>query len=442
MINPNLLWAIGGFLVILTPIVIIHEFGHFWAAKLSKIRVEEFGFGLPPRAIKLFERGGTIYSLNWIPVGGFVRPAGEDDPNVPGGLASASKRARLFVLSAGAGMNFITAILFFWLALVLGAPTVQVGAISPGSPAEIAGLQTGDIVLKAGGAVIVNSGTLNNVVSEHAGTAVDFEILRDGERQTVSVTPRRVGEYNAVTEDPLGVGIPIQISGISPGSPAETGGLRPGDIILEVDGRIVMNSGMLVDIISESGGTSIDLGILRDGQEQQLTVTPRREGEYDPNTEGALGIGLSSLQGPPIRRGPVEAISGSLNFMWEYIALYARLPSMLINGEITAREARPVSIIGISQIAGEAAESSAEGRTLYPILTMASFISIALGLTNLLPLPALDGGRILFVLIEAVRGRRVDPEREGMVHVIGMLVLLALMAVLIIQDIINPILPF
>ena len=354
MFNANLLWAIGGFLIILTPIVIIHEFGHFWAAKLSKIRVEEFGFGLPPRAIKLFERGGTIYSLNWIPVGGFVRPAGEDDPGVSGGLASASKKARLFVLSAGSGMNFITAILFFWLALVLGAPAVQVSEVNPGSPAAVAGLQS-------------------------------------------------------------------------------------GDIILEVEGRIVMSGGTLINTVAEKAGSSLDLVILRDGDEQIITVTPRRPGEYDATKEGPLGVSLG--EGPRIQRNPIEAITGSFQFMWEYISLYARLPSMLINGEITAQEARPVSIVGISQIAGEAAESSASGRTLYPILTMASFISVALGLTNLLPIPALDGGRILFVLIEAVRGRRIEPEREGMVHVIGMLVLLALMVVLIIQDIVNPIIP-
>lgn len=354
MFNANLLWAIGGFLIILTPIVLIHEFGHFWAAKLSKIRVEEFGFGLPPRAVKLFERGGTIYSLNWIPVGGFVRPAGEDNPDVPGGLASASKKARVFVLAAGSGMNFITAILFFWLALVLGAPAIQVDDVKPGSPAEIAGIQS-------------------------------------------------------------------------------------GDVILEVEGRMVMNSAMLVNTATERAGTAIELTVLRDDQQQTFSITPRRPGEYDASKDGPLGIGLG--EGPRIRRNPVEAISGSLSFMWEYISLYARLPSMLINGEITAQEARPVSIVGISQIAGEAAESSAAGRTLYPLLTMASFISVALGLTNLLPIPALDGGRILFVLIEAIRGRRIEPEREGMVHVIGMLVLLALMFVLIIQDIINPIIP-
>ncbi len=354
MFDSNILWAIGGFLIILTPIVLIHEFGHFAAAKLVKVQVEEFGFGLPPRAIKLFERNGTIYSLNWIPVGGFVRPAGEDNPGVPGGLAAASKKARLFVLAAGSGMNFITAIFFFWLALVLGAPAVQVGDVNPGSPAAV-------------------------------------------------------------------------------------GGLQSGDVLLEVEGRMVMSAGTLINTVAERAGTEIDLLILRDGQEQTVTVVPRRAGEYDAAVEGPLGIGLG--EGPRIGRNPIEALVGSGQFMWEYISLYARLPSMLINGEITPQEARPVSIVGISQIAGEAAESSASGRTLYPILTMASFISIALGLTNLLPIPALDGGRILFVLIEAIRGRRIEPEREGMVHVIGMLVLLALMFVLIVQDIINPIIP-
>lgn len=354
MINTQLLWAIGGFLIILTPIVIIHELGHFWAAKLCKIKVDEFGFGLPPRAVKLFERNGTMYTLNWIPVGGFVRPAGEDNPDVPGGLAAASKKARVFVLAAGPAMNFIAAIFLFWLALALGAPAVQVGNVIAGSPADSAGLQTGDIILRA-----------NN--------------------------------------------------------------------------NVLMNSNMLIDAVQKSLGSPLALGVLRDSNEVTISVTPRRAGEYDPETEGPLGIGL--ISGPPIRRNPIDALSGSLRFMWEYMTLYARLPSMLLSGEISASEARPVSIVGISQIAGEAAEVSANNRTLYPVLTMASFISVALGITNLLPIPALDGGRILFVLIEAIRGRRIEPEREGMVHVIGMLVLLILMAVLIVQDIINPIIP-
>lgn len=349
-----ILWSLGGFLIVLTPIVIIHELGHFWAARLSNIRVEEFGFGLPPRAVKLFERKGTIFSLNWIPVGGFVRPAGEDDPSVPGGLSAASKRARIFVLASGPGMNFIAAIVLFWLALIVGAPAVQLDAVNPGSPAAQAGLQSGDMVL-------------------------------------------------------------------------------------EIDGRMVMNPGMLVNTVYERAGTTVDLLVLRDGERLTIPVRPRAVGEYDPETEGPLGIGLG--EGPRIGRNPVEAAGGSLESMWQYISLYGRLPSMLMSGQITAQEARPVSIIGISQIAGMAAESSVTSRNPYQLLTMAAFISVALGLTNLLPIPALDGGRILFVLIEAIRGRRIEPEREGMVHLIGMLMLLGLMAFLIVQDIVNPLIP-
>ena len=354
MFNTDILWYIGGFLLVLTPIVLIHEWGHFTAAKLCKIRVEEFGFGLPPRAIKLAERNGTIYSLNWIPVGGFVRPAGEDDPDVPGGLASASKRARLFVLAAGAGANFLSAILFFWLA-VLFTPSVA-------------------------------------------------------------------------------------IAGVNPASPAATAGIQVGDVVLEVDGQPVTSANMLITTVADHAGETIDLLVQRGEETLTLAVRPRLPGEYDAATEGALGIGLGD--GPRQRINPITALGDSLRMIWEYLTLYARLPSMLINGEITAQEARPVSIIGISQIAGMAAEDSVQTRNPYRLLIMAGFISVALGLTNLLPIPALDGGRILFVLIEAVRGRRIEPQREGMVHLVGMLMLLALMAFLIFQDIANPIIPF
>jgi len=342
----------------LTPVVLIHELGHFTAAKLSKIRVDEFGFGLPPRAVKLAERGGTIYSLNWIPLGGFVRPAGEDDPSVPGGFASASKRARFFVLVSGAGANFLAALLIFWLALMIGPPAIEVSDVNAGSPAMEAGLQVGDVFLAANGIRIDNTGSLRLVVEENAGKEVALTMLRDGEEINVNLVPRKAGEYDPETEGPIGVGLTIPASG----------GVR-------------------------------------------------------------------------VSRGPLEAAVSSLDFMWQNINLTLQLPAMLMSGQITPQEARPISVVGISQIAGQAAESSASSGSLYPILTMAAIINIALGLTNLLPIPALDGGRILFILIEAVRGRRIEPERESMVHVIGMLILLGLMVLLIFQDIVNPIVP-
>ncbi len=357
MENFTFLWAIAGFLLVLTPIVLIHELGHFWAARLSGIRIEEFGFGIPPRMLTIAERNGTKYTLNWIPVGGFVRPAGEDDPSVPGGLASASKRARIFVLAAGSAANFIFALFLFWLALVLGPPAIAITDVAPNSPALSAGLQSGDVILAANG--------------------------------------------------------------------------------VEVD-----SSGVLVGEIYENLGREISVLVDRNGEEILIPVFLRNEGDFDPAVEGPMGIGLGTAEnGMRLSQNPMEAIGGSFAFMWEYISIYGRLPGMLMSGEITAQEARPVSIVGISQIAGQAAESSATTRNPYSLLSIAAFISVALGLTNLLPIPALDGGRILFVLVEAVRGRRIEPEREGMVHVIGMLVLLGLMALMIVQDIINPIIP-
>lgn len=132
----------------------------------------------------------------------------------------------------------------------------------------------------------------------------------------------------------------------------------------------------------------------------------------------------------------------SFEITYDIIARTVHAPIMLIRGQISPSEARPVSVVGISQLAGLAAEQTATQRDLFPILWFTGIISVALGFTNLLPIPALDGGRIMFVLLEAIRGRRIEPEREGMVHLVGMLFLLGLMVLIIIQDIVNPIIPF
>jgi len=352
--SSSFLWSIGGFFLVLTPIILVHELGHFWAARLCNIRVEEFGFGFPPRAAKIAERNGTVFSLNWIPLGGFVRPAGEDDPNIPGGLAAASKRARFFVLSAGAGANFIMALVVFWVAFMLGTPAVEVISVDAQAPAGQAGLMS-------------------------------------------------------------------------------------GDIFLEINDTRVENSNVLAGIVAENAGEEITLLMQRGEEELEITLVPRVEGEYNPEIEGPLGVGLTVSATESLGRNPLEAASDSARSVWNIIHLTVRVPSMLISGEITPDQARPVSVVGISQIAGQAAEVSVVNSNLFPILNMIAFISVALGFTNLLPIPALDGGRIIFVILEAIRGRRIEPEREGMVHIVGMMVLLSLMVLLIFQDIVNPI---
>lgn len=347
-------WTVGAFVLILTPIILVHEIGHFVAARLSGIRVEEFGLGFPPRAVKLFERGGTLFSLNWIPVGGFVRPAGEDDPTVPGGLASASKRARFFVLAAGAGANFLFAIVIFWVAYMYGAPIydqVAVASVREDTPAMAAGLQMGDIILEVNGVAIATYETLSEQVAANAGEQIELLISRAGEVQTVQ-------------------------------------------------------------------------------------LTPRLPGEYDPDVDGPLGISLQpQSSGARERLNPIRSAAASVATAGGVVYTTLKAPIMLARGELTPQEARPVSVVGISQIAGREASSG----DWFRILLFAGIINVALGFTNLLPIPALDGGRILFVLIEAIRGRRVEPEREGMVHLVGMVILLGLMLLMIIQDIVNPI---
>lgn len=353
-------WTIGAFILVLTPIILIHELGHFVAARLSGIKVDEFGIGFPPRAVKLFERGGTIYSLNWIPVGGFVRPAGEDDATVPGGLAAASKKARFFTLISGAGANFIFALVLFWIAFMIGPPRFD-----------------------------------------------------------------------------------VSIQEVIPDSPAMQAGLLTGDIISEINGREVTGSDIVIEEVSGSPGEAIQMIVIRDGEERSLTVTPRKPGEYDAETEGPTGIRIrSDSTGRNVSASPLEALGLAGQSIFDVVYGTLRAPLMLIQGQISPSEARPVSVVGLSQLAGRAAEETANQRDLFPILWFAGIISVALGFTNLLPIPALDGGRISFVLVEAIRGRRIEPEREGMVHLVGMLFLLGIMVLIIVQDIINPVIPF
>lgn len=358
----GILWMVGAFILVLTPIIIIHELGHFWVAKSFGIEVEEFGVGLPPRAATLFERDGTKYTINWIPLGGFVRPAGEDDPTIPGGLAASSKTARFWTLSAGAIFNFIAAFFVLWFAFLLGAP--------------------------------------------------QFDDTK------------------------------VAVSQVSANSEAEAIGLQENDIFVMVDGvQIGADFALLQETVGGNLGETIALTIDRDGQLLDLTATPRPSSSDE--TKGALGVGLANFRlAERASLGVANAARESVSAMWNVVSLTVRAPAMLMSGDLSPSEARPISPVGISQIAGTLAESALVSGDWFNLLYFIGLINVGLGFTNLLPLPALDGGRILFVILEWIRGRRIEPEREGMVHLVGMLLLLSLMLLLIVQDFINPIIPF
>jgi regulator of sigma E protease len=350
------------FIVAFGVLVFLHEFGHFLTARLFKVEVEEFGFGFPPRLIKLFKLGGTEFTLNWIPFGAFVRPKGENDPNIPGGLAAANPWKRLAVLFGGPLMNLITGIILF------------------------------------------------------------------------SIVFTRTGAPDSTR---------VEINGISQNSPAESVGLRPGDLITAINHQPIDSMARLSSIVQTNLGKEITITYMRDGKTIDVTATPRLN---PPPNQGSLGITMTNPVSP-INIGKALPL-GALMTVEQGRELIL-LPGRLIRGQVPQDQARFVGPVGIFNIYQQAQQRDIESEkqiaaaepTLPAVnrLWFLAVISVALGFTNLLPLPALDGGRILFVLPELIFRRRVPAQYENMIHMIGFIALLALMVYITTQDIVNPI---
>nr|MBN1228781.1 site-2 protease family protein [Anaerolineae bacterium] len=346
-------FAIIAFIVVIGPLIFLHELGHFWAARLNKIKVEEFGIGFPPRMLTLFERNGTKYTLNWLPMGGFMRPAGEDDLTIEGGLAAAPKMARFQVLIAGSAMNFLVALVLLVFMFIIGAPEPLPGVL---------------------------------------------------------------------------------IEGVEAGSPAEQAGIQVGDMIMEVNGATITHYEDLKTQIYKNLGEPIVVTVYRDEQPFEVSMTPRAEW---PEGQGPTGILMQTLYETK-RYGPFAAIGRAFQEIGTLLKTFVELPGMVVRQQIEPRYLRPVSMIGISQLGGQAVEASIQQDALWPIVQLTAFISLALAITNLLPIPALDGGRIMFVLLEALRGSRIKPEREALVHFVGFAILIAAMLVFMYLDIVDP----
>lgn len=346
------------FILALGVLIFLHELGHYLFARLFKIEVEEFGFGFPPRMVKLFTLGGTEFTLNWIPFGAFVRPKGENDPNTPGGMAAAPPWHRLFILLGGPIMNLIAGILLFSVVFnTIGAPIPDV----------------------------------------------------------------------------------VQIISVNPDSPAEQAGLLPQDVIISVNDHPIHATQDISEQVNANLGKMITITVKREDELVVVQATPRLN---PPAGEGPLGI----VMGSPVR--PVswpEAIPLALQSTYNQARTLISLPVQLLRGQVSPDQARVVGPKGMYDIYTLARtedqkvdQTNPSGLPIRTISLMA-VISVALGITNLLPIPALDGGRILFVLPEILFRRRVPAKYENMVHLIGFATLIILMILITAQDIFNPI---
>ncbi len=460
----NFLLGLASFVLVLVPLVIVHELGHFIAAKLVGITVLEFGIGFPPRAKVLFTRGGTLYTLNWLPIGGFVRPYGEDfvRPKSQAELSSDQREIqergiknpksvfqagpweRMFFMAAGPGINYLAAFLLFVFVALVGQPfaraDVTVYDVQPGSAAEQAGLQAGDVILSIDDIPVESADEFNRLIAQYTNQAVSLQVRRGDSIFETSLVA--AADLNQQVER-------VYVDSVERDMPAYDAGFLPEDLIVAVDGIEVTSIKQLQDYTRSHEGQQIVVTVLRGTQRLDLPVTPRLDDEGTVR----IGIGIVGVEPAAIgltainrneqtytRALPLdEAISTGVDQFVNLHKMMANFVQDLVEGNIAPEAARPVSPIGIGQLGAPVFEQSLDEGKMYPIVLFAALISVALAITNLLPIPGLDGGRILFVVIELIRGKPMEPEREGLIHFIGVMLLLGIIFITVLNDIFNPI---
>ena len=342
------------FIAALAALIIIHELGHFLVARLFKVEVEEFGLGFPPRAATLFEAGGTKFTLNWIPFGGFVRPKGENDPDVPGGLAAASPWVRLAVLFAGPFANLLVGVILY------------------------------------------------AIIFTNLGSPISNQ---------------------------------VQVMDVADNSPAQMAGLRPGDLIMQINDEQINSTSALEREIRANLDQTTLLVIERNGENIEINLVPRSD---PPEGEGAIGIMMGN---------PTQPISFPAALPMGFVAVYDHsitilsFPGKLIRGELSPEEGRVVGFKGMFDIYSEIRTGEIMPTTPVMISVMLFFttITVSLGLLNLLPIPALDGGRILFTLPEIILRKRIPPQYENVINLVSFALLILLLIYVNLQDFINPI---
>ena len=376
---------------VLTLLVLVHELGHFAMAKWFGIKVTEFGFGIPPR-IAGFRYGETLYSINWLPLGGFVRMVGEEDPTDPRSLARQPVWKRAVVLVAGSFMNLVLPLIIFTTMFVLPHDVVVgkvvITGVVPGSPAKAAGLRPGDLIYEVDGRRVDNTGELLQRITAKLGQPAVLTVGRSAIVPGLSVSPD-LQAVDQVTVVPR---------------------LNPPKLAV-------------VESVSDPL-TEVSL------EEARRLYPDMRIG--DSFRQGAVGVYIATAGPRLVKRSfPVwEAVPMSFSKLWDALVIWKNGIARWIAGGDDAGLAGP---IGIAQVTGEVARVG-----LAPIFELTALLSIYLGIFNMLPIPALDGGRLLFVGIEWVRrGKRISAKREGLVHLVGFIVVIGFIAVVSYFDVVR-----
>ena len=442
--SPDTVWLLlqktWWFLVVLGVLVAFHELGHFLAARWVGVKVLKFSLGFGP---KLFGRqiGETEYLLSAIPLGGYVKLFGEDETEA----TTQEDRARSFahqglwgkvlIVAAGPGFNFILAYFIFAGWLATGAPlfvptfqdlTPDIEAMVPGSPADTAGIQIGDHVSRVNGQAISTRTELFDAVAKSNGQALTLEIKRDGQVKTLTVTPTTAPGPRASAQEPgyyLGVEeTPPLVTSVMQGSPAMKAGLQAGDRVVNIEGQTIHTWSQMTGIVKENPNRQLQVEVLREGHRVSLTVIPSAEKAMvngQPVEVGKIGI---SGPGRSIMRSstPLMSLYDGLGATWGWTELTAIGLYKMIVGDISSKNiGGPLTIANIS---GEAAAQGASS-----VVFLIAILSINLGVLNLLPIPILDGGHLLFFLIEGILRKPLGERQREVAQQAGLVLLVGVM---------------
>lgn len=418
-------------ILIFSVIIIFHELGHFLLAKRNGIKVTEFSLGMGPRLLST-QKGETRYSLKLFPIGGSCMMVGEDDDDdSEGSFNQASVWARISVVAAGPIFNFILAFVFAMIITsVAGYDPARVLQVEENSPAAKAGLQEGDIITEFQGRNIVLGRDLDSYMMLHGLKDEDITLTykRDGEKKEIS--------FEAYSEDKYMLGfsyVPTsdsapEITQVVLNGAMMEAGVQAGDIIREINGETIENSQEIQEYWEKNplDGSEISLGIERDGEIQTLSLKPQMTKQIDTGFVYNLYREKTNFLG-------VLRYSASEVRYWISNTIESLM--MLIKGQFSVNDLS--GPVGIIDVIGDSYEEAKEEGTVMVWLQMlywAILLSANLGVMNLLPIPALDGGRLVFLAVEAVRKKKLDPNIEGMVHFAGFVLLMLLMAFVMFND--------
>jgi regulator of sigma E protease len=415
------------FLIVIGVLVFVHELGHFLMAKRAGVRVEKFSLGMGPKIVG-YKKGDTEYVLSWLPLGGYVKMAGEnpdeESTGDPGEFQSKPVWQRAIIAATGPLTNIVLAFVIMPLVFMVGTYSegpAKVGYVEPGSPAERSGFKAGDEIVEINGRSISDWNKALSLIAVNPDTNLNVTVEREGVKKELSLRPE------AATELKIGMSglmpdMPAEVGNVMEGFPAEQAGIKPKDKIIAVDGKTVYHWNQFASLVRESKGKPLALSILRDGKRLEITIAAKEK-------SGTYIVGVEPVMHMIFRKyGFIESIRLGFDKTLEAIDLTFITLKKLITFKLSIKTlGGPVMI---AQMSGQAAAAG-----LSSFLSLLAMISISLGILNLLPIPVLDGGLILFLVIEAIRKKPLSRKTMEVAQSVGAFLLISLIAVVSYNDV-------